>query len=1266
MEPREGTPPAELCAGRFEIVRTLGRGGMGVVYEALDRERGVRVALKTLLSMSAEHLLRFKNEFRALQDVLHPNLVELGELIEDQGQWFFTMELVEGTSVLRWVRPGASALDAGDSDLFDSRDGLITEVERGPALSPREPRPDTGGTLDEARLRPVLGQLARGLLALHAQGKVHRDVKPSNILVTPTGRVVLLDFGLIAGATSATPWEGDVVVGTPAYMAPEQARGLPAEPAADWYSVGVVLYRALTGRLPFLGSARDILTAKQSTPVLPPRVIAPEVSRDLEELCLALLATDPAARAGGAELLRLAGLAADAPRPGSELFLGRGAELAALDAAFAASHTGPVAVVVSGESGVGKSALCAEWTRKASGGDVDSGAGAAALAGARAGAGAGALLLSGRCFERESVPYKALDGVLDALCVHLGRLPAPALEALLPDGAGVLGRVFPAFQALPAIAARAPRERALDRPELRRRAFRALRELLAALAARRPLIIAIDDLQWGDADSMALLEAVLAPPDATPVLLLCTVRDDHPGAAALLARLPGERRRVTLTGLPPDDARALAAHLLPGGTGTGASTTIATEAAGHPMFIAELARQSSAGPRALRLEDALWQRIAALEPPARALCTLVASAALPLSQQTAQAAADVPAAALPRLLALLRGERLLRTSGPAAGDTVEPYHDRVRAAVAAHVAPAERAELHRRVARTLESQEAADPEAIYLQWREAGEPGEAARHVVRAAERAAEALAFDRAAELYADALALAAVHPAAGPSRLELEIALGSALSNAGRGAEAAHVLLSAARASSGPQAIDLERRAAEQLLRSGLIDEGLSTLRGVLAAVGLDLPDSGRASLPSLLWLRAVLRTRGLAFKPRAGPLDDATRARIDVCWSTALGLSMVDSVRGAEFQTRMLLLSLRAGEPYRVALALALEVGHVSAAGTGAHARTARLLTRARALAAETGVPHAIAMVEGSAGVAAYLEGRFADALTQCELAAREYRERCVGSTWEQDTMEIVTSWALTYQGRFAELSARVPGAVREAEARDDRYLAASLRTGTLVAVPLARDDVAGARHALDEAARKLPSKTFLHQHWDNLLGQCEIDLYEGDGARALERIEAAWSKLKRAFVLFIQISRCEAHFLRGRAALMAASAAAARGDSRDLRGLLTRARRDARRLRREDAAWALPLAHLLEAGAAHLDHDTTQAVALLEQAHAGFTTAGMALHVAVAGPHLGGLVSGPRSAALRSHAAAFMQRQHIASPSRVLGWLAPGFDPARSPG
>ncbi|HEX4456341.1 MAG TPA: serine/threonine-protein kinase, partial [Polyangia bacterium] len=202
---------------RFVLKRRLGEGGMGVVWEALDRERLTPVALKTLRNLAPETLLRFKHEFRALQDLAHPNLVSLGELIEEDGQWFFTMELVRGESLLSWVRPPSLP-----SDKFD-----------------------------EARLRAAFAQLATGLAALHARGLVHRDVKPSNVLVAEDGRVVVLDFGVVAEVSAHE--EGGGVVGTAAYMAPEQAAGGPLGAAADWYAFGAVLHQALTGVLPFSG-----------------------------------------------------------------------------------------------------------------------------------------------------------------------------------------------------------------------------------------------------------------------------------------------------------------------------------------------------------------------------------------------------------------------------------------------------------------------------------------------------------------------------------------------------------------------------------------------------------------------------------------------------------------------------------------------------------------------------------------------------------------------------------------------------------------------------------------------------------------------------------------------------------------------------------------------------------------------------------------------------------------------------------------------------
>src|SRR5262245_22747132 len=243
---------------RFEIRRRLGQGGFGTVYEALDRQRGVPVALKLLHAARPTALYRFKREFRTLADLTHPNLIALDELFSEGDRWFFTMELIRGQPIVEYIR---------------------------------HPPPDRP-TLNEAIVRDVFGQLVDGLTAIHERGIVHRDIKPFNVLVSERGRVVVLDFGIAIELMPDEP-SASTLLGTPAYMAPEQAWGYTLSPACDWYSVGVMLYQALTGELPFTGPAMEMLLAKQRAPAIPDR---PSVSPDLLALCIALLDPDPSRR----------------------------------------------------------------------------------------------------------------------------------------------------------------------------------------------------------------------------------------------------------------------------------------------------------------------------------------------------------------------------------------------------------------------------------------------------------------------------------------------------------------------------------------------------------------------------------------------------------------------------------------------------------------------------------------------------------------------------------------------------------------------------------------------------------------------------------------------------------------------------------------------------------------------------------------------------------------------------------------------------------
>ena len=514
--------------GHYDVTSLIGEGGMGQVWQATDTQLGREVALKILPDAFADdpdRLARFQREAQVLASLNHPNIATIHGIEEAEPS------TSDGTSPGQRVK------------------ALVLELVEGPTLADRM----ADGPIPADEGLTIATQIADALRAAHAAGVIHRDLKPANVKVRPDGMVKVLDFGLakrldVSDTPPSQAMTTDVlttvgaVVGTPAYMSPEQILGGEVDTRSDIFAFGVVLYELLTGTHPFLQEkASDTKAAILRDPPAPPRGAAAASAYAIFDR---LLAKTPADRYQTceevhAEVGRLQEASAWGTVAGAEVlstlapggrrtaFVGREPEQATLEALVAQTVAGHGGIMlIGGEPGVGKTRLVEQ-----------------VLDAARQ---RRCLALTGRCYEMEGTP--PFMPFVETLEQSARVVPAATLRTALGDAAPEVARLMPDLRRLfPDIGPTIP----LPPEQQRRYLFKNYTEFLERAGRVSPLVFLFDDLQWADEATLQLLQYLAPQLGQMRMLVLGTYRDveldDERPFAATLETLTRKRVAQSLT-----------------------------------------------------------------------------------------------------------------------------------------------------------------------------------------------------------------------------------------------------------------------------------------------------------------------------------------------------------------------------------------------------------------------------------------------------------------------------------------------------------------------------------------------------------------------------------------------------------------------------------------------------------------------------------------------------------------------------------------------
>ena len=1147
---------------RYQVIRPLGSGGTGNVYLVHDRRRGHQVALKTLRSDSPYGILRFKNEFRGLSELAHENLINLYEFHHENEQWFFTMEYIEGEEFIEWVRP---------------YNLLLGERE-----------------VDHLRLSSAIEQLVKGVSTLHLTGHLHRDIKPSNVLIDHSGRLTILDYGLATKVENTEDREVRGISGTLEYMAPEQTDGRQATRAADWYSVGVLIYQALTGRLPFEGQPLKIALDKRLSDGPNPRQIAPNIPVLLADLCEDLLKCEPENRLDEAEIMHRLNIENDA-----SLSLSIGTTSSAMDAPLVGREKhlsilvgaymlhrdqGAHLVLLHGASGMGKSSLIDSFLEPIRERNE-------------------ALILRGRCFQRESLAFRAFDQIIDGLARYLSRQTPHFVESVLPAGASSLATLFPVMQNVQGFAKRLSRRLPPSDPnEIRSQAFQSVKDLLADLSVATRIIICVDDAHHADLASLALLRTLLD--EAAPKFFMLIsyhgdLNENTPFLANLQEDLASQRfsveyEYVEVGALAHRDSVSLAKqHVQTKDAPIELFEQIASEAGGNPFFIKLLSASldkailESQGEPQLDTESVLGlthlfrQRIHQLPKAARRLLAIVAVSDEMLPLQVACTAASLGKDGR-WATTRLESELLIRNRRLNDVDYCEIYHERIRQAVLSELNGKNIDKLNQELSKALTVHGEALNQSLFDHYLGEQAFDKARDFALEGGRRAASQFAFERAAHLFEQALELHVDSMTFPPSenaeaiRGEITMALADALAANGLAAQAARILLDAANKAEGADSVSLRQRAAALFLSSGHFDEGLRAAYSALEHHSIEISLFGEhesaAELPG--YELSELVSRDVDFRSKA---TSELKIRFELLWVLASRLFQTSPKRAMLFHQKLTHEVWQHTAPKYVARTLALEACFQALNNQATEAQTLALSKRSFDIGNELNDSYSMGIARFSAGIAHFYYGRWGLSSHFLSDAERIFKDECTGAVWETSSAQAYLISALAAQGEFNDLMRRVPTLLARAISQGNRYLAGQLRTGYSSLVWLCADDPESATRHIDDAITEWNHEGYTILEFMAMLARVHIHLYQGDP-------EGAWQWLERDAqnpgvtqlreIAFVDL---EFRVLRVRT-LIALLPIQTKND--EIEGIAMRIKKDLTRLFRTHSPWVIAIAHYLK--------------------------------------------------------------------------------------